>query len=205
MPSTEQLELIGAVIDGEATSDELRLHRDFLDRSGEYREAFDATQKLARALDSVPLVDPPPMREWIMGVLRRTHPRRPARNTRRRVLAIGWAAAAILVIAIALHRATPPPPHDAGATMMAMPLLGQANAGPHRLTVRGDGDVVQVEAAAPAGATIEWDPQRLLPLSGSAPASPRLRLRRRPGAAGPTVIRLRPPDNQLVQVTIDLR
>ena len=217
MHITEQLDLMHRSIDGDATAEEQRRLEELLASSPEARETFSGLQDVARRLDAVPLVEPPPLRDDVMAAIARNQPATPAAFARgarqRRYLAFAYAAAAVIIIAIAVQHA-PPPSQRAGATMMRtdtteLPVLARAKSASGELTIRERGDEVIVEgtSAAAGPMTIEWDAAKFLPSAGSATfgASPaRIRLQRRPNSTGACVIRLRLPGHSSVQATVEL-
>ena len=218
MHTTEELQLMHRAIDGEATADEQRQLDDLLASSPEARDTFAGLEDVARRLDAVPLVDPPPLRDLVMAAIvrdelaTRRHSGRAAK--RRRYLAFAYAAAAVIIIAIAVHHA-PPTSQRAGATMMRADaaewqLLARAASASGELTVRERGDELIVDGSSAAGGpvTVEWDGDKFFPSNGSATFDlppVRLHLKRRAHSSGATVIRLRLPGQVSVQATIELR
>src|SRR5438309_1130481 len=114
MPVNDGIEIIQLAIDGEATPEQETRLRQMLANSPEARATHDALRNLAQQLDSVPLVDPPPMREDILANLPANVA--PFHSRRRILLGLAYAAAAVIVIGVAVQRFVPPP-HSATATM----------------------------------------------------------------------------------------
>lgn len=218
MHTTEQLELMHRIIDGGGSADERRMLDDLLASSPEARETFAGLEDVARRLDAVPLVDPPPLRASVMEAIARDRPA--ARNhsergaKQRRYLAFAYAAAAVIIVAIAVHHA-PPASQRAGATMMRpdaseWTVLARETSASGELTLRQRGDelIVDGTSAATGPVTVEWNRDHFSPSEGSATfeAPPvRLLLKRRPHSTGTSVIRLRLPGQSSVQATIELR
>ena len=213
MPTNNELEIIQLAIDGQATAeDEARL-REILATSAEAQAAYDALADLVRHLEAVPLIDPPGIRE---SVLPRLHPARvtPFRARRRTVLAFAYAAAAVIVIGVAIHRAIPPP--RSAATMVHMeedfPVVAQLSSPEGTMTIRRNGDEYELQAKVigEGPVSLEWDGQKLSPATGMATFGDRskpirLILRRRSGASGSAVIRLRFPQKEILKTTVELR
>ena len=215
MPANSDHEIMQLDIDGQATAEEQSRLRHLLAASPEARAEYDSLRNLAGALDSVPLVEAPPMRESILPELHlapvaKFHPRR------RILLGLAYAAAAVIVIGVAVQRFVPPP-HSAAATMARLdtadwPTIGRASTEGARMTVHGNRNdfVVEVTVSSEGPFTVEWDGKKLSPAVGEATfqnlGKPvRLQLHRRNGVSGATVIRLQLPGKENLTTTIDLR
>jgi hypothetical protein len=213
MPTNNALEIMQLALDGQATEEELESLRETLAASPEAQATYDALCNLVRRLEAVPLIDPPAIRASVLSRLR------PARVTlfrprRRTLLALAYAAAAVIVIGVAIHRAIPPSP--SAATMVRMeedfPVVAQLSSREATMTIRRNGDEFEVQAkvTGQGPVSLEWDGQKLSPATGSATFADRtepirLILNRRSGAAGSAVIRLRLPEKELLKTTVELR
>src|SRR5438128_651037 len=103
MNRTDAIELMQLSIDGETSPEQEAQLRDLLASSAEYRSIYDGLRDLARKLDSVPLLDPPGVRS---SVLSRISPSVVSiRRPRRVILALAYAAAVVIIVGIAVHRA----------------------------------------------------------------------------------------------------
>ena len=198
-------------IDGETTPEQ-QAQLDRILESPVSRAEYDALRNLARELDTVPLLEPPGLRQSILERLRPA-PVVPLRSRRRMALALAYAAAAVIVLGVIVHRM--PPSSETAATMISpesgeWPVIARARSADALMTVRRNGDQLAIDISIPSdgGCVVEWDGQKLLPSTGRAtfqkpPVT--LQLRRRPGASGPAVIALHFPDKPGVQTRIDLR
>jgi anti-sigma factor RsiW len=215
MPVIDDIEIIQMAIDGEATAEQETQLRRSLANSPETRATYQALRQLAQQLDSVPLVDPPPMRDSILPNLRPANVE-PFHPRRRILLGLAYAAAAVIVIGVAVQRFVPPP-HSASATMARLdtadwPLVAHAASPKAKIAVRGSRNeyVVEVTVSGEGPITVEWDGRKLSPAVGEATFQNqdkpiRLQLHRRVGASGSAVIRLRLPEKENLTATIDLR
>ena len=149
---------------------------------------------LVRRLESVPLADPPPMREAVVGsidVAAGVHARR-ARGTRtpkRFVLALAWAAAVVIVIGIAFQRASGPRPQHSAATMATAPA---------ELTVHRTGERFAVQSSVKG--EIDWDQAKLSKVKVLPDGT--LILERRKGASGTAFIRLSVGGREVLKTAI---
>src|SRR3989442_1454307 len=131
---------------------------------------------LVRQLESVPQVEPPDMRETVMKRVGDScpplsrQPRAAVLHSRRRVLAgLAWAAAIVIVVAVAVERKNLPW-QQTSATMVPMPVeqwpvvarITVPDQG--RLTVRRNGDQFAIQPFAAAGVpvSVAWDQKKLL-------------------------------------------
>lgn len=201
MPQIE--ELMQLVIDGVATPAEERELRAALEHSSVAREQFEGLQTIAKSLDAAPVADAPGIKQAVMAQIRplRAAPAHSSRPVRRRWIAFAYAAAAVMVIGIAVHRAVPPP-RDSAATMARIeeewPVVARAASGNTRMTVRGSRGEFVVEVSPKLPYALQWDASRLERIEPN-------RFRKVGGASGPTVITLRLQDQSELRVTIDLR
>ena len=170
----EIVELVNAVVDGEATAEEQAELEHLLATSPHARELFDLTRDIARRLEAMRTFDPPAeLRKSIIdSVERRASARRrrtePLRFTRRRVFTLAWAAAAaiVLVFVIVGHH----PMTDTGATMARAGALHWAEVArvPSQrgtLVVRRQGDLYSIEPVFngphPLTISMGWDPSNV--------------------------------------------
>jgi len=135
--------------------------------------------ELVRQLESVPLVDPPPMRDAVMSGVRAGFSRPVVRLKRDRTLYLGlaWAAAVVIVVGIVFQRASGPRPQNAAATMAAAPA---------ELTVHRVGDRFAVQSSVKG--EVVWDQAKLSRVE-VLPDGTTI-LQRRKGASGTALIRL---------------
>jgi hypothetical protein len=212
MPTTDALEIMQLAVDGEATPEQEAQLREFLNASPELRATYEALRGLARELDAVPLLDPPGIRRSVLSQLRPSRGM-PLRSRRNVVLAFAYAAAAVIIVGVVVHRAIPPA-KDSAATMVRpevedWPLIARAASAEAKITVRRNGDqfLVDVSGAGQGPCLLQWDGRKLAPPEGRAAFQKRpvqLRLQRRAGASGPAVIALQLPDRPDLRATIDL-
>lgn len=166
----EIIDLVNAVVDGEATAaQEAELQR-LIVTSDQARELFDSTRAIAKRLEAMRTFDPPSdLRRSILEqvVWRRAPspallPREGARrHTRQRVFTFAWAAAAAVVLAFLLVGRRPMT--DTGATMApAWPIVQKVVTPRATLIVRRQGDLFQLEAVASGSpVTIGFDKTKL--------------------------------------------
>lgn len=189
-------ELMQLAVDGTATPAQQAELNALLERSPEARNRYEDLQRLVKRLDAMPSVDPPAMRIALSGALAPS----PAFR-RRKYFALAYAAAALIVIGVAVYRATPPQ-SNTSATMTKVeeewPVVARASRAGVTLTVRRNGDEYVATVTPPQEAVVEFDPAKLQQTQPN-------RFRRREGAVGITVIRLALPDNAPLSATVDLR
>jgi anti-sigma factor RsiW len=200
-------ELMQLAIDGAATPAQQEELRARLESSPEARADYDALRELADVLDRMPLVDSPSIKPGVMAKLpvltRAERPRSPVLHwaTRRRALAFAYVAAAIVIVMVALRHTAPSPPNSS-ATMIRVetewPVVARAVAPAAQMTIRGDGEEYVVAVSGDVPYSLDWDHGKLSRIAPN-------RFRRQPGATGPAVIRLRLPDNSVLNAAIDLR
>ena len=189
-------ELMQVAADGAATPEQrIELQR-ILATDPEARAKFESLQSLVRKLDSVPMADPPGITNFWNPPAVAWQPRRPSR----RWFAIGYAAAAALIIAIAIQHAMVP--GQATSASMApieeqWRVAGRAVAPTASVTVRTNGDEFVVEIRTSLKASMQYDPSKLVETG-------RGRYRRAPGASGKTVIRFELSDHSELKVPVDL-
>ncbi len=172
---------------------------------------------LVRQLESVPQVEPPDMRETVMGRLKTPLPvggGGPARRDRVRVLAgLAWAAAIVIVVAVAVERKNLPW-QQTSATMVPMPVeqwpvvarITVPDQG--RLTVRRNGDQFAIQPIAAAGGpvSVAWDQKKLLMSNvlSDTKGPEVVILQRRPGAVGTATIQLNVAGHEVLKTAISV-
>lgn len=103
-------DLIQGGVDETLTAQEQPDLEQLLAQSGPAREQFESLRELARALNDVPLVAVPSVRDSVLDRIRLSQHQRPMRSPSvgrragRRAFVIGWAAAAAVIIAIGVQR-----------------------------------------------------------------------------------------------------
>jgi len=170
---------------------------------------------LVRQLESVPQVQPPDMREAVMGRLKTPLPLGEGGAKRRvRVLAgLAWAAAIVIVVAVAVERKNLPW-QQTSATMAPVPVeqwpivarIAVPDEG--RLTVRRNGNQFAIQPFAAAGSpvSVAWD-QKKLQMSDVLPDTKGpevIILQRRPGAVGTAVIQLNVAGHEVLKTAISV-
>lgn len=194
-------ELMQLAADGAASAEQMSALQRMLAVSPEARDKYAALQDLVRQLDSVPMVDGPGSRQiWERTPRPLARFRRDRKRSSRRWFAIGYAAAAVLVIAIAVHETTVPT-HSSSASMQQIeqwPVVGQAASDVATIVVRSDGDEVIAQVTTRLPWTIEYDKTALQKLEPG-------HFRRIGGTKRFTVITLRLPNNQELKAAVDLR
>jgi hypothetical protein len=164
----EIIDLVNAVVDGEATAEEETELRRLLLTSPQVRELFDSTREIARRLEEMRSIDPPiDLRRGILEALveRRASARRrraeARRSTPRRVFTIAWAAAAALVLAFLILGRRPMT--DTGATMApAWPIVQKIVSERATLIVRRHADLYELEPVVSGSpVSIHWDESKL--------------------------------------------
>jgi anti-sigma factor RsiW len=204
MPDTEELtELMQLVADGEATPQEEARLRAILASSPAAAAELETLKALVSQLNNVPLVNPPGVRPAVMSQISASMWGRASarpRHRRKRLFAALYAAAAIVIVLFAVHRNVAP--RTSSATMTRIeeewPIVARASAANARLTVRGSGDEFIVDVNSKLPYSLDWDATRLDRIEST-------RFRRRAGATGRAVIRLRLPDNTDLNASVDLR
>src|SRR5438093_2224872 len=154
----EIVELVNAVIDGEATPEEKKEVQLLLLSSVETRELYDATKKIAQRLEGMPALEPPEdLRESVLRVLASRRPSRPAGGRHHTALKFVWAAAAALVLGFLILGRKPMT--DTTATMApSWPIVQRVKTERATLIVRHRGDLYELEAiAAGSPVAIHWD------------------------------------------------
>ena len=202
MPQTELIELIQLAIDGQANAAQQAQLQRLLTASPESRATYESFRALAAELDRVPMVDPPTPMQW------RPQTATIRRFPRRYTVAFAYAAAAVVIVAVALYRAVPPT-HSAGATMARIeredwPVVARVSSTQAKMTIRRSGDDFLVEVATDAPFTIDWDRARLDADTFQKQAKT-IYLHRRRGATGSAVVGLHLPNNSELRAKIDLR
>ena len=170
-------DLIQGAVDGTLTDQEQAELAQLLARSEPSRANFQSLMALSLALNEVPLVPAPAIRDSVMQRIRSTSRPLPATSVawrgrgRRRAFVLGWAAAAAVVIAVGLQqmpRGNRANPSHAGGAMTRVEaddwttVARFAREG-STLIVRQNGDQFAFQSRVATGApvTIEWDPARL--------------------------------------------
>jgi hypothetical protein len=183
MTDDRYLDTINRAIDGEASAAELALLDTAMQQSPEVRESWESMRELANALDSEPLVNPPPaLRENVLQQLRKRRGKPPLHvasataHHRRRRFAIAWAAAAAIVIATSVFVSTTLTDRNsrlrdrAAGTLTPVdsaswPVLTHASSadGSTSVEIRSSGDVVAVTPSSSVARpiTLEWNPASL--------------------------------------------
>jgi anti-sigma factor RsiW len=161
----EIIDLVNAVVDGEATAEEETELRRLLLTSPQVRELFDSTREIARRLEEMRSLEPPSeLRRSILeqcgGRLLNRPVQKPA-TTRRRIFAYGWAAAAALVLAFLILGRRPMT--DTGATMApAWPIVQKIVSERATLIVRRHADLYELEPVVSGSpVSIDWDESKL--------------------------------------------
>jgi len=169
----EIVELVNAVIDGEATPEEKKELQLLLLSSVETRELYEATKRIAQRLEGMPGLEPPrELRESVLGVvLASREPSRPAGGRHHTALKYVWAAAAALVLGFLILGRRPMT--DTDATMApAWPVVQRIKTERATLIVRHHGDLYELEAvAAGSPVSIHWDTTKLIGVSEKKDAS----------------------------------
>jgi len=172
---------------------------------------------LVRQLESIPQVQPPDMREAVMKGVEAGVLARPARGTRastRHVLAgLAWAAAIVIVVAVAVERKNLPW-QQTSATMVPMPVeqwpvvarIAVPDQG--RLTVRRNGDQFAIQPFAAGGGpvSVAWDQKKLLmsDVRSDTKGPEVVILQRRPGASGKAFIQLNVAGHEVLKTAISV-
>jgi len=169
---------------------------------------------LVRQLESVPQVQPPDMREAVMKSVRSAASQAAPAKSRRHVLAgLAWAAAIVIVVAVAVERKNLPW-QQTSATMAPVPVeqwpivarIAVPDEG--RLTVRRNGNQFAIQPFAAAGSpvSVAWD-QKKLQMSDVLPDTKGpevIILQRRPGAVGTAVIQLNVAGHEVLKTAISV-
>lgn len=193
-------ELIHLSIDGVASLDERAELQRLMSESPEVRSRFDAMTMLVQELESPDGIDAPAgFRDEVLTAIRQRNqaaatiltPHFAGRQRRQRYVMLGYAAAAVVVIAVAVQpfigdrRSGPVRPSDASGSMAAAGWreVGQAGGANASIVVDRRGDAFRVRASFSHddGATriVSWDQTKLRFTGSSAPAAA---LAVRPGA-----------------------
>jgi hypothetical protein len=191
-------ELMQLAVDGAATPQQQAELGAALETSAPDRERFQSLETLTRRLDAVPMVDPPGVKPAVLAAIRPPARVRPFRQAKR-WFPIAYAAAALLVIAVLVQHAIVPS-SKSSATMMPVdgPVIARVSSPEASMAIHQDGDEFFVEAASSSTYAIEFDSSKLDRIGTN-------RFRRHPGATGQTVVRLRLPNQQELNASIDLR
>ena len=191
-------ELMQLAVDGAATPQQQAELRAALETSPPDQERFQSLETLTRRLGAVPMIDPPGVKPAVMAAIRPAARVRPFRAAKR-WFPIAYAAAALLVIAIAVQQAIVPP-SKSSATLMPVdgPVIARVSSPEATMAIHQDGDEYLVEVTSSSTYELEVDASKLDRIS---PA----RFRRHPGATGQAVVRLRLPNQHELKVSIDLR
>ncbi len=168
---------------------------------------------LVRQLESVPQVEPPDMRETVMGRLKTPLPMGGTKRRVRVLAGLAWAAAIVIVVAVAVERKNLPW-QQTSATMVPLPVeqwpvvarIAVPDEG--RLTVRRNGDQFAIQPFAAAGGpvSVAWDQKKLLMsdvLSGTNGPEVVI-LQRRPGAVGTATIQLNVAGHEVLKTAISV-
>ena len=168
-------------------------------------------EELIRQLESVPLVESPDFRERILasvgaGFSRPVDRLKPVVTPRRAIVALAWAAAAVIVIGLAVQRRSISHTQSA-ATAAPMPaeewpIVARASsrADGATLTVRRNGDRFAVKGVLPGGRpVIDWDRDKLSMVE-TLPDSTMI-LQRQSNAAGPATVRLTVNGKEVLKIT----
>ena len=174
-------------------------------------------EELVRQLDAVPQVEPPEMKNAILGRISVAPAISPARAgriagaTHRRGVLIGlaWAAAIIIVVTVVIERkplpwqhvsATVAPPVDKWPIVarVAVPEEG-------KLIVRRSGDQFAIQPSAPTSEAISvaWD-QKKLEIADVVSDPEVLILQRKNGASGSAVIQLNVGGREVLRTVVSL-
>lgn len=171
-------ELMQRAADGAITAEEEQELAGLMAQSDVARSEYESLLHLVRELDAVPLVAAPPVRDAVLAQLRSQAVLRIAPVVgaasgwrRRRVFALAWAAAAVVVIGLAIERlpmVAPVPEEHAAGTMTgagfsAWPSVARFASGGSTLVVRRSGDRIAFQPRILSDAPIEvqWDPSQL--------------------------------------------
>lgn len=173
-------------------------------------------EEVVKQLESVPQVEPPDLRGAVMGRLRGAPT--PAgvggAPRRRHVLAgLAWAAAIVIVVAVAVERKNLPW-QQTSATMAPVPVeqwpivARVAVPDEGRLTIRRNGNQFAIQPFAAAGSpvSVAWD-QKKLQMSDVLPDTKGpevIILQRRPGAVGTAVIQLNVAGHEVLKTAISV-
>jgi hypothetical protein len=186
-------------------------------------------EELTRQLEAVPLVDPPDFREDVLRQLEDKRSRLsgqaglPVLHRSRRVLVgLAWAAAAVIVIGVAIQRASMPRQQSAAAAIAPLPVeewpIVQTMVSPDgpTVTVRRNRDRFAIQPVVPGKGplSIAWDQEKLtttdLPKGVSEITfNDRTKpltviLQRRRGASGTAAIRLSVAGREVFKTTIGI-
>jgi ferric-dicitrate binding protein FerR (iron transport regulator) len=187
-------ELMQLAVDGVATSEQSAELQRVLASSPEVRAKFEGLQSLVTKLDSVPLVDAPPVIRW----WKKDDSRGRLSSTRRTRFwfAVAYAAAAMLIVVLAVRHAMVSG-RSSAASMVAIQEQWPVIAEKDGVTVRSNGDEIVVESSI--AFSINYDHSKLEQID----AAHYRRL-----ASGPTtlkVILLSPQHHREFDVPIELR
>lgn len=169
-------DLIQGAVDGTLTPEEQGELERLLARSAPSRAELESQLALTRALNDVPLVSVPSVRDSVLERIRSLERQRPVpfpykRRNRRRAFVLGWAAAAAVVIAVGIQQI----PHfaalngdRAGGAMTRTGVdewttVGRLARDGSTLTIQQNGDRFTFLPRVPADVpvTIEWNPEQL--------------------------------------------
>jgi hypothetical protein len=170
-------------------------------------------EEVVKQLESVPQVEPPDMRGAVIGKLRGPLPA-PAKSRRHVITGVAWAAAIVIVVAVAYVERNALPWEHTEATMAPLPFdrwkvvtrIGVPQEG--RLTVRRNGDQFAIQPFAFNGEPISvaWD-QKKLDMSNvlSDTGGPEVViLHKKNGASGWAVIQLNIGGHEVLKTAISL-
>ncbi|HEY3055884.1 MAG TPA: hypothetical protein VGK31_08140 [Thermoanaerobaculia bacterium] len=159
----EIVDLVNAVIDGEATAEQdVELQR-LLVTSDEVRDLYDSMRTIAHRLEEMPSLDPPSdLRSSILGAVQASRrPAKPAAGRHYTGLRLIWAAAAAIVLAFLILGRRPMT--DTGATMApAWPVVQRITAERATLLVRRNGNLYELEPIVSGSpVSVRWDDSKL--------------------------------------------
>jgi hypothetical protein len=163
----ELLELMNAVADRQATPEQEAELFAALRSSPEARQTFAEVQDTVRKINEVPRVNPPAdlkpavMKhlQWRAAAPAAQPATRPPSAHRRLYFSLGWAAAAMLVLAVFLFS----PIREWGTSATMAPIIGKYDADGVSLTVRRQGDTIWLEPRSSylTKVSLAWDPEKL--------------------------------------------
>lgn len=166
MSDRSTAELVDSVLDGTASPAEESRLRDITEQSPAARRELESMQQVFGDLELLRDEPVPDMAEEILAELRRRRERRPeaaivhfpASRNRRNWFIAGWAAAAVLAVALFLPivRSRIDDPQAAGAMIGRTPDAAQVTrvssaSGTLTVTARRTGRTISIESDAPAG------------------------------------------------------